>query len=45
MKKCDRVLSKVNGKYWVRTHKYGIIVPKDIIEAKQIYSENDNTIW
>ena len=29
----------------MRTHKYGIRVPKDVREAKQIDAENENTLW
>ena len=29
----------------MKTHKYGIRVPKDVREAKQIDTENENTIW
>ena len=45
MKNCDRILSKVKSKYWVRTHKYGTRFPKDVREAKQIYTDNENTLW
>ena len=45
MKKHDIILSKAKSKYWARTHKYGIRVPKDVREAKQIYTENENNLW
>ena len=40
MKKRDIILSKVKSKYWVRTQKYGIRVPKDVREARKIDTEN-----
>ena len=40
-----RILAKVKSKYWTRTHKYGIRVPKNIAEAKQIDAENGDTLW
>eukprot|EP00978_Attheya_sp_CCMP212_P028576 scaffold99084_cov45-Attheya_sp.AAC.1 len=45
MKKRDRIISKVKSKYWARTHKYGIRVPKHIKEAKEIDLENGDTQW
>eukprot|EP00978_Attheya_sp_CCMP212_P017504 scaffold46664_cov63-Attheya_sp.AAC.5 len=43
MKKRDRIISKVKSTYWARTHKYGIRVPKNIKEAKEIDLENGDT--
>eukprot|EP00978_Attheya_sp_CCMP212_P023207 scaffold70488_cov59-Attheya_sp.AAC.9 len=45
MKKRDRIISKVKSKYWARTHEYGIRVPKNIKEAKEIDLENGDTQW
>ena len=45
MNKCDRILSKTKSKDWAITHKYGIRVPNDVIEAKKIDTDNENTIW
>ena len=45
MKKRDRIIQKIKSKYWQRTHKYGIRVPKNIKEAKEIDDENGNTMW
>ena len=36
LKKRDRVLAKVKSKYWQRTHKYGIWIPKSVEEASAI---------
>ena len=43
LKKRTAIIQKVKSKYWQRTHKYGIKVPKTMAEAKIIDSENKNT--
>jgi hypothetical protein len=45
LKKQKRILRKVKSKYWARTHKYGVRVPKNIKEAMEIDKENGNTLW
>ena len=45
VKKRDRIISKVKSKYWTRTHKFGIKIPKSVAEAKVIDAENGNTLW
>ena len=40
IKKQERILSKLKSKYWVRTHKYGIRIPKTVREAIEINKEN-----
>jgi PAS domain-containing protein len=45
LKKRIAIISKVKSKYWQRTHKYGIRVPKTTKEAIQIDLENNNTLW
>ena len=40
-----RIISKVKSKYWVRTHKFGIKIPKNVEEAKAFDAENGNTFW
>ena len=45
LKKRNRIIAKLKSKYWVRTHKYGIAVPKDVKEAKELDLENGNTLW
>ena len=45
LKKRDRVISKIKSKYWQRTHKYGIRIPKSVKEALKIDRENNNTLW
>jgi hypothetical protein len=45
LKKRDRILSKLKTKYWERTHKYGIRIPKTMKEALQLDKESGNTYW
>jgi hypothetical protein len=45
LKKQKRILQKVKTKYWARTHKYGVRIPKSIKEAIEIDKENGNTLW
>jgi hypothetical protein len=45
MKKRARIINKVRPKYWERTHKYGLEVPKRIEDAKRIDEENGDTQW
>lgn len=45
MKKRNRIISKVKSKYWQRTHKYGIRIPKSVKEAFEIDKANGNTYW
>ena len=44
-KKRERILKKVKSKYWQRTHKYGIRIPKTVDEALKIDLEMGNTYW
>ena len=44
LEKQKRILKKVKSKYWQRTHKYGIRIPRTIEEAIQIDRENGNTL-
>ncbi|CAJ1931365.1 unnamed protein product [Cylindrotheca closterium] len=45
VRKQKRFLGKVKSKYWERTHKYGIRIPKSIKEAIKIYKANGDTLW
>ena len=45
LKKRNKIINKVKSKYWARTHKYGIRVPKTIAQAMEIDKENGNTLW
>ena len=45
VRKQERIIEKLKSKYWSRTHKYGIRIPKSVKEALQIDKENGNTLW
>ena len=45
LKKRNRIISKVKSKYWLRTHKFGIRIPKSVEEAKPFDQENGDTLW
>ena len=45
LKKRNRIISKIKSKYWQRTHKYGIKIPKLVKHALQNDKENNNTFW
>ena len=35
---------KLKAKYWVRTHKFGVKIPKSVEEAKRFDEENGDTL-
>ena len=43
LKKKDRIVSKTTSKYWQKSHKYGVRIPKSVKEALQIDKENGDT--
>ena len=43
--KRNRIIGKLKSKYWVRTHKFGVKIPKSVQEAKSFDEENGNTLW
>ncbi len=45
LKKRNRIIAKIKSKFCVRTHKFGIKIPKIVAEARAIDAENGNTIW
>ena len=45
MKKRNMIISKLKCKYWERTHKYGIRIPKSIQEARELDRQNSNNLW
>ena len=45
LKERRAIILKVKTKYWSRTHKYGVRVPKSIAEARRLDKENRNMIW
>ena len=40
-----RVIAKLKSKYWQRTHKYGIRIPKSVEQALAFDRENGDTKW
>ena len=44
-KKRNQILAKVKSKYWLRTNKFGIRIPKSVEEVKKIDEQNGDTLW
>ena len=45
LKKRNRIIAKTKSKYWLRTHKFGIRIPKSVEEAIRLDKQNGNTLW
>jgi hypothetical protein len=45
LRRRDRIISKVKARYWKRTHKFGIRVPKSVKEALEIDAEMGTNFW
>jgi hypothetical protein len=45
MKKRSHIISKVKSKYWIRSHKFGIEIPKTVKHAIELDQKNSNTLW
>jgi len=45
LRKRDRIIKKVSSKYWARTHKFGIRLPKSIKEALMIDEQTGTDFW
>ena len=45
LKKRNRIITKTKSKYWLRTHKFRIEIPKSVIQAQQIDAKCGNTLW
>ena len=45
LKKRDCIIAKTVSKYWPKTHKYGIQIPRTVKDAIQIYKENGDHRW
>ena len=45
LKKRNRIISKIKSKYWTRTHKFGVFIPKSVQAAKAEDARNGNTLW
>jgi hypothetical protein len=41
---CDRIISKVKTRYWKKTHKYGIEMPKEVRQALAIDARNGDSV-
>ena len=44
IKKRKQIISKIKSKYWIRTHKFGIKIPKNVQEALAFDKENGDTL-
>ena len=38
-------VTRIKSKYWTRTHKFGIRIPKSVKEAIKLDCKNGNTLW
>ena len=45
LKKHNRIIAKTKSKYWLRTHKLRIEIPKSVIQARQIDAKCGITLW
>ena len=45
LKKKARIISKIKSKYWEKTHKYNIRIPKSVQDAIRLDTQNSNTLW
>ena len=45
LKKRDRIIKKVKTRYWERTHKYGVPLPKSVAEALRMDRETGTDFW
>ena len=45
LRKRDRIIRKVKSRYWMRTHKYGVLVPKSVEEALRVDKETGTDLW
>lgn len=45
IKKKKRYISKIKSKYWQRTHKYGVEIPKSVAHALELDQKNGDTQW
>ena len=45
LKNKARIISKIKSKYWEKTHKCSIRIPKSVQEAIRLDAQNENTLW
>ena len=44
MAKRNRIIGKLKSKYWVKTHKFSVKIPKSVQEANAFDEENVNAL-
>jgi hypothetical protein len=45
LNKRNRIIGKLKATFWVRTHKFGVKIPKSVEEAKRFDEDNGDTLW
>ncbi|KAI2493498.1 Reverse transcriptase (RNA-dependent DNA polymerase) [Fragilaria crotonensis] len=45
LRKRDRIIKKVKARYWAKTHKFGIELPKTVAEALKIDERTGTDFW
>jgi hypothetical protein len=45
LRKRNRIIAKLKGKYWRTTHKYGVRIPKTVDEALRLDAETGTDFW
>jgi hypothetical protein len=45
LRKRDQISHKVKSRYWSRTHKFGILLPKSVEESLQFDRESGTDLW
>ena len=45
LRKRDRIIKKVKSRYWTRTHKYGVEMPKSVKDAFEIDRRTGTDFW
>ena len=45
LKEKHRILCKIKKRYWKRTHKFGVEIPKSVAEAYALDKKNGDTLW
>ena len=45
LRKRNRIISKVKSRYWKTTHKFGIQMPKTVVEAYEIDRTTGTNLW
>ena len=44
LKKSSRIIAKTKSKYWLKMHKFGIEIPKSVLQVQQIDAKSGNTL-